>query len=178
MGKRSSFKRLRQDKYRTPPPPIRFLLPHLKPGTSFVEPCAGNGQLARTLERHGYVCRYMCDVRPDHGAVDKHDARLLRRCDLGGARAFITNPPWTRPLLHELIEHLPTLLSTWLLFDADWAHTAQARQYLDRCSEIVSVGRVKWIKNSKSVGLDNCAWYHFPIHYHGPTKFTGLSGHR
>ena len=50
---------------------------------------------------------------------------------------------------------------TWLLFDADWAHTKQARPYLKYCDKIVSVGRVKWIPDSKMTGKDNCAWYLF-----------------
>ena len=50
---------------------------------------------------------------------------------------------------------------TWLLFDADWMHTKQSAIYISYCVKVVSVGRVKWIEGSKSVGKDNCAWYLF-----------------
>ena len=60
-----------------------------------------------------------------------------------------------------MIEHFANLRPTWLLFDADWAHTLQARPYLERyCTDIVSVGRVSWEQNGTS-GKDNCAWYKF-----------------
>lgn len=60
-----------------------------------------------------------------------------------------------------MIECFRNLLPTWLLFDADWAHTKQASEYLKYCSKIVSIGRVKWIPDSKMTGKDNCAWYLF-----------------
>jgi hypothetical protein len=77
-------------------------------------------------------------------------------------------------VLHQLIIHLSSLAPTWLLFDADWAHTKQAVPYLERCRKIVSVGRVKWIPDSKMTGKDNCAFYLFrsgtasaPIEFYG-----------
>jgi len=51
-----------------------------------------------------------------------------------------------------------------LLFYADWMHTKQSIPYMPYCHKIVSVGRVKWIPGSKSVGKDNCAWYLFDKH--------------
>jgi len=48
-------------------------------------------------------------------------------------------------------------------FDADWAHTAQAAPYLAYCARIVSVGRVKWIPDSKMQGKDNAEWYLFMV---------------
>jgi len=47
------------------------------------------------------------------------------------------------------------------LDEANWMHTKQASPYLKFCSKIVSVGRVKWIPDSKTTGKDNCAWYLF-----------------
>jgi hypothetical protein len=76
--------------------------------------------------------------------------------------------------LHRLIIHLSSLAPTWLLLDADWAHTKQAIPYLERCRKIVSVGRVRWIPDSKMTGKDNCAFYLFqsgaasvPIEFYG-----------
>jgi hypothetical protein len=39
---------------------------------------------------------------------------------------------------------------------------------------VVSVGRVKWIPDSKMTGKDNCAWYHFAPG-DSPTVFHGRS---
>ena len=82
----------------------------------------------------------------------------MKKCS---ADSFITNPPWDRSILHPLIMHLSDIAPTWLLFDADWMHTRQSTEYMVRCSQIVSVGRVKWIPDSKMTGKDNCAWYLF-----------------
>jgi hypothetical protein len=50
---------------------------------------------------------------------------------------------------------------TWLLLDHDWASTLQAAPFLSSCSNIVVVGRVKWIEGSKYTGKDNYAWFRF-----------------
>ena len=77
-----------------------------------------------------------------------------------GASLIITNPPWTRQILHPMIDHFRSMRPTWLLFDADWMHTKQAIPFLTYCHKIVSVGRVSWMQNGTS-GFDNCAWYLF-----------------
>ena len=77
------------------------------------------------------------------------------------AQFIITNPPWNRKILHPMIEHFSSLAPTWLLFDADWMHTKQSAQYLTKLKKVVSIGRVKWIEGSSSVGKDNCCWYLF-----------------
>lgn len=41
------------------------------------------------------------------------------------------------------------------------------------CVKVVSVGRVKWIEDSKMTGKDNCAWYLFDENHVGPTQFYG-----
>jgi hypothetical protein len=88
---------------------------------------------------------------------------------------FITNPPWTRNLLHPIIDHLSGILPTWLLLDADWMHTKQAAPYLEYCTKIVSIGRVKWMEGTKMTGKDNCCWYQFykPHCQNLPTTFHG-----
>jgi hypothetical protein len=178
VGKRSDFKRLPQDKYMTTDPgPVRRLQPHLARGLSFAEPCAGNGDLIASMKWHGHSCVYAGDVRPGRKWIEKRDALSLdkRWRRSAGATVFVTNPPWTRELLHEMIEHLPSLLPTWLLIDADWMHTRQAAKYVDRCSHIVSLGRVQWFKGSANGGLENSAWYFFPHRPHtGGPRFTGL----
>lgn len=164
MGKRSNFERRRNDAYDTPLSAVLPLLPHLEEGTRFVEPCAGKGDLVRHLEAYGHHCMGAFDIEPRDEAVHQRDAMKFRadkhHYDFD---VFITNPPWTRELLHPMIVWLWWQKPTWLLFDADWAHTSDpgARPYLPMVRKIVSVGRVKWIAGSQNQGYDNAAWYLF-----------------
>jgi len=160
MGKRSSFERIPRDFYPTPREAVAPLLPHLSPRTRFVEPCAGNGALIAALVAAGHQCTYAFDIEPQRSDIHIGDARIELSAGYG-ADCFITNPPWDRRLLHPIITNLSDRLPTWLLFDADWQHTRQSAPYLPRLRKIVSVGRVKWIPDSKMTGKDNCAWHLF-----------------
>ena len=100
------------------------------------------------------------------------DALKPGSLDMAEYDAIITNPPWTREIMHPMIDRFRYLAPTWLLFDADWMHTKQAAPYMPYCSDIVSVGRLKWISGSKHVGKDNAAWYRFDRHMH-VTRFHG-----
>ena len=156
MGKRSEFARHIRDYYRTPISAVTPLIPHLGVLT-FDEPCCGDGTLVRHLQASGLHCLCASDIEPQ-GYGQSVDALTLTHCSGG---QYITNPPWARDILHPLILHLSDLAPTWMLFDADWAHTRQAVPFLKRCSKIVSVGRVRWIEGTKTSGKDNCAWYLF-----------------
>ena len=158
-GKRSSFERVERDFYPTPLEAVLPLLQYLKPGTRFDEPCAGDGALIRYLEGHGHYCTGASDIEPRCDA-DKMDALTLSDCT---GDCFITNPPWDRKILHPLIRHLSNIAPTWLLFDADWMHTKQSAEFMTYCDMIISVGRVKWIPNTKMTGKDNAAWYLFSV---------------
>ena len=49
-----------------------------------------------------------------------------------------------------------------------------SKNYLQHLiKKIVSIGRVKWIPGTKSVGKDNCCWYLFDRYYDGVIKFYG-----
>lgn len=165
MGKRSNFERRPADFYPTPRAAVEPLIPYLRRIRSFAEPCAGDGDLVRHLESLGLHCTYAGDIRTGH------DALALDRYD--GAEAIITNPPYTRDLMHRLIEHFQRILPTWLLLDADWASTKQAAPYLSCCSDMVAIGRVKWIEGSKYSGKDNHAWFKFDIRHSGGPVFHG-----
>lgn len=159
MGKRSSFERRPQDFYVTPYEAVVPLLPHLPARlVTYIEPCAGDGSLIDHLKRHDHVCVYASDIEPKRADIQRHDAFEIER---SYADYFITNPPWTREILHPLIVHLSDIAPTWLLFDADWAFTKQSMPYMKRCRAIVAVGRVKWIPDSPHTGKDNAAWYLF-----------------
>jgi hypothetical protein len=49
----------------------------------------------------------------------------------------------------------------WLMIDAGWVHTRQSQPYLPRLRTIVSVGRVKWVRDSPFTSKDDCAWHLF-----------------
>lgn len=171
MGKRSDFEREKLDFYPTPMEAVTPLLPHLRANTRFCEPCAGAGDLVRHLEAHGHVCTSAFDVEPQNDTIWRNDASFIQRNDLRGADVIITNPPWDRKPLHQIIERCSTLTPTWLLFDADWMFTKQAKPYLRLCDMIVSIGRVKWIADSPSAGMDNACWYRFTPHFSMFTQF-------
>lgn len=172
MGKRSDKPRRYMDDYPTPRTALPALWPFIQGIRSFAEPCAGDGQLASFLQYFGMRCTYAGDIR------DGQDALGLDRMAMGCPEAIISNPPWTRKLLHPLIAHFQGIAPTWLLLDADWAHTVQAAPYLDHCSHIVSIGRVKWIDGSPHTGKDNAAWYRFDQRHADGPRFFGRASNQ
>jgi hypothetical protein len=178
MGKRSNFARVERDYYPTPIAAVIPLIPILG-RVSYVEPCAGNGALIDHLKAAGSVCVDAFDIAPK-----RHDIRLkdsmLADAALCNSDYIITNPPWDRKILHPMIEHFSALRPTWLLFDADWIHTKQSAPFVTYLRKIVSVGRVKWIPDSKMTGKDNCAWHLFDQTgvFDGPAIFHGQAEKR
>lgn len=167
MGKRSNFVRRKHDAYDTPYSAVVPLLPHLHGVSSFAEPCAGQGYLVGHLQRNGYRCAYEGDIQQGYDALEYQFDRD------GVFDAIITNPPWSRVLLHPMITLFQRIAPTWLLFDAGWAFTQQAAPFLQNCSHIVTVGRVKWIEGSKHTGLDDAAWYRFHNQHNEGPRFIG-----
>jgi hypothetical protein len=131
MGKRSNFERREADFYPTPRATVVPLIPYLlRSGIrTFAEPCAGDGALVRHLAPFGLRCAYAGDIRIGQ------DALALNH--YGAVDAIITNPPYTRDLMHRLITHFQRIAPTWLLIDYDWAATKQAAPYMPNCSDIV-----------------------------------------
>jgi hypothetical protein len=161
VGKRSSFPKIPKDKYMTiDKRAVEALLPFLPAKVNFAEPCVGNWDLAIDLEFYGHNCVYASDI--DGPEDHRKDALTLSSEDLKDADLIITNPPWSRPVLHAMIPTFAALKPTWLLFDADWFHTKQAASYVrDLCTDFVSVGRLVWIPGTRISGKDNVAWYRF-----------------
>jgi len=176
MGKRSDFKRNARDYYTTPLKPVMALAPFLpQEHFTFWEPCAGDGRLIGHIQTstHG-ICTFACDIEPQESDFNIIQCDVLNKngdvqddwfmqyqMDTNTPDYIITNPPWGVKLLHPMIKKFTMIAPTWLLFYADWAHTKRAAPYLEYCSDIVSVGRVKWIENSPHTGKDNVAWYCF-----------------
>ena len=132
MGKRSHFERREADFYPTPRAAVVPLIPHLRGIRNFAEPCAGDGALIRHLQEFGLSCVFAGDIR------NGQDALALG--SYGAADAIITNPPWSRDVLHGLITHFQNIAPTWLLLDADYGavpapllgHRADRPREMDR----------------------------------------------
>lgn len=178
MGKRSNFERKERDFYPTPESAVIPLLKHIDK-VSFIEPCVGHMHLVDILEKHGHKCVAAMDIEISNDRwhnrsfdILEGDATVAPPSDYS-FDCYITNPPWDRKLLHPMIEKLSSIKPTWLLFDADWMRTKQSVPYMKYCKKIVSVGRVKWIPNSKHTGKDNCCWYLFDGQNIQDTVFFG-----
>ena len=168
MGKRSNFDLKPLQKYYTPYEAVVPLLPHLPARTDFIEPCAGDGRLVRHLEKNGHKCVYACDIAPEGEGIEQRDVLMfgqpLPPCDL-----IVTNPPWDREPLHEMIVKFSLHAPTWLLFQSDWHDTKQAKPFLKHCAKIIPVGRVSWMENGQA-GMENCSWFLF-LDHETPTLF-------
>ena len=173
MGKYSSMPRRARDFYATPAKATLPLLPHLKTNTKFSEPCCGDLALVRHLERAGHKCYFASDIEnrctPEtvagewvHTTALEIDA-LRVTTPLSQADCVITNPPFSKEILFPLIEHFRKYNQTWLLLPADFAHNVGSAPYLEYCSKIVSIGRIKWIPDSKHTGKENYSWYCFEM---------------
>ena len=177
MGKYSDFERKPRDYYPTPVKAVEPIIDHVahKPFT-YIEPCAGDGRLIKHISdlTDGLgKCRFACDIEPMARAIYKLDVFDLH-CPEGAVDYIITNPPWDRKVLHPLIEHCMDLAPTWLLFDANWMHTKQSAALMTYCTKVVSVGRVKWVEDSKGVGKEDACWYLFDANKaFEPTEFYG-----
>lgn len=164
MSKRlQKFARNPRDSYATPYSAVLPLLPHLPSPAFFDEPCCGDGDLVRHLHSHGHCVSRATDI----SGGDEFDALKIRECT---AKMFITNPPWSWPILGRIIPHLSRIAPTWLLLSADLMHNKRMSKNIAQCAKIVSVGRVSWMQNGTS-GFDNCAWYLFDKNHVGGTVF-------
>ena len=79
----------------------------------------------------------------------------------------------TRPMTRETHARADRALHahppTWLLLETDWASTKQAAPFMPSCSDIVSVGRLRWFEGTTMSGKQNYAWYRFDArHSAGP----------
>lgn len=168
MGKRTkqNFQRREKDFYGTvDPDAVKPLVPFIK-GQRYAEPCCGEGDLVDLLLTDAY-CVWESDISKGKNALE------LTELDLWEAEVIITNPPYMWPLLEPLLDHLPKLKPTWLLLPADCFHNKRMFPYVEKCSDIVSVGRLYWMDN-KVKGVDNYAWGRF-THEKTKTTFHGRS---
>ena len=127
------------------------------------EPCCGNGALVLHLESFGLRCVHASDI------ATGQDALALEA--YGDADAIITNPPYTRPLMHALISHFARILPTWLLLETDWASTKQAAPFMPIVLRHRVMGRLRWFEETTMTGKQNFAWYRFDARHSAGPRF-------
>ncbi len=140
----------------------------------FCEPCAADGRLANHIEKLvPSFCVFAMDIEPQVDWVLKGDSSQLSLSDMAQVDAIITNPPFTWSILRPMLDHWLPVTPTVLLLPADFMHNLRFQPYLKRCEKIVSIGRVKWIEDSKMSGMDNYCWYFFNPEETGSPVFKG-----
>jgi len=172
LSKRSNFEKVPKDWYPTTDPnAVTPLVPFIR-GLTYAEPFYGEGDLEDLLMDVA-TCLWRSDIRETVGSSKVMPATDLREEDLEHVDCIISNPPFTKGTLLPCIDHLISLKPTWLLLPADYMHNRYFGSYMSICDKAVSVGRVKWFKDSKSCSTDNFAWYHWWDDKPTVTRFYG-----
>ena len=152
----------------TPREAVVPLIPYLPPRARYGEPCAGDGQLIRNLADLWPAGRltWASDIQPEGPGIEALAVADIDADRAGDVDLWITNPPWSvggkrgDPAL-SIIKRLAGIAPTWALLPWDFAANVYFGGVAAWCSDIVPIGRVKWIPDSPSAGVDNCAWYRF-----------------
>jgi hypothetical protein len=155
--RRPGLKRHKNDLYQTPYHAVPPLIPWLRGIRTFAEPCCGDGDMVRHLESFGLRCVYAGDLSTGQDA--------LASTDYNDPDVIITNPPYTRSVMHPMIEHFRKIAPTWLLLEQDWCGTKQATPLLRSCTDMLPIGRVQWMAEKKGAGFDNSVWARFDAHH-------------
>lgn len=161
-ARQSRYKRRRNDAYDTTDSgAVAPLLPFLDAGTRFIEPCAGAGDLVQQLVAAGHVCAAAFDVAPRAAGIRQIDALSPYWSAVDG-EIIITNPPYSWPLLRNLIlTFIGRAGSAWVLLEADFAHRKRCADLLAHCADIVSIGQIRWVPGTKHKSTKLYAWYLF-----------------
>jgi hypothetical protein len=174
MGRRSSFERRRHDEYDTPYEAVLPVIPHLRQDgiKRFCEPCSGIGYLVDHLESLGLRCGFASDIKMGWDALKEMTPDWFARIEVDG---IVTNPPWSRSVRVSLIEKFLECCPgpVWCLLDADCMHTKYMAKLMLACTDIVTVGRVRWIAGSLFTSKDSAAWFRFKRDNLQPTVFHG-----
>lgn len=201
-----SNERNSRDYYPTPAKAVLSLKNHMFSDTyeyhqgmervTFIEPCAGDGRLIQHLAPE-FKCFYATDLEPQMGYItldigpDSYIHRIHKQDvfefdwdkeELKDAKYFITNPPWINDgksnyQLNRLITTLSAVKPTWLLLNGSYAFNKKSADCMRVCTDIVPVGRLKWIENSPHMGKEDCAWFCFDATQAIKADFFGATFH-
>lgn len=165
------------------------LLRHLPKHTTYVEPCAGAGDLIELLANN-HKCIWASDIAPQYcpkRRIERLDAiyvfrdidSIRRIFGAWGATHIITNPPFSRhhtPLLCEMIRRFSATLPTWLLLPAGFKYNDYAAEFMPYCEKVVAIGRLKWIEGTEHKSSKDFDWYLFDQDFKGQTQFFYKKG--
>jgi hypothetical protein len=172
MSKRTNFDKIPKDFY--PTFDKSALVPAFVNDISektYAEPCCGEGDLVNLLSRIA-VCKWQSDLENRGYGVVK-DAMEVSISDIADVDMIITNPPYTKSIVLPMIDHFTALKPTWLLLPADWMHNIYFKPYLGKCSKIISIGRMSWMRNTKMKSTENYCWYFWEDMENKNTTFIG-----
>jgi hypothetical protein len=93
------------DFYETPPWQTRALLHHQPIYGSILEPCVGDGSIARVLRQGMTITNDIDPARPAHYHFSAADPKLYEAIgrDYGSVDWVITNPPYAMPLCRDIV---------------------------------------------------------------------------
>ena len=169
MGKRTSYEKRPRDYWPTPRSAIEPLHDFVR-GQTFVEPCAGAGDIIKGL---GGIseCVGAYDIEPDGPGITRYNALHLSWTMMNGADLIITNPPYSWLLLKDMLTWFIELRPTWLLLPSDLSNNKRFQHFMVKCSDMIPVGRVSWLNNGQS-GYENSSWYMFDAGWSKPYTRT------
>lgn len=174
MGKTSNYEKRPRDFYPSPKKAVMPLVGHLPSHFWYAEPCAGDGILIEHLDTLFQATAFVSkDIEPQADGIEVGNGLDLTEEELQFCDYIITNPPFTWSVLSPLMDKWISLKPTVLLLPADFMHNIRFSKYLNVCTKIVSIGRVKWIEGSKTGGVENYAWYFFDKDNKQRTQFYG-----
>ena len=142
--------------------------------TEYAEPCAAlktdGPRLIDHLSPHGFRCVHDTDVRSGTDALTLGPLSV----------PILTNTPHARPLMHAMFAHFMAIAPfTWALVDFNWLATIQAAPFIPNCSDVVVIGRVRWIPGSRDMSKDDYAWLRLDAkHTAGPVIHARIKTER
>ena len=178
MGKRSNFPKKDKDFYGTVDEKVlkKAFLDHIR-GSTYAEPCWGEGDLEDLLKGVA-TCKWRSDLRDTSPVSKQMSAIEITSWDLKECDYIITNPPFTKSVLLPILDHFISLKPTWLLLPADYMHNLYFRPYMDKCTKVVSIGRICWFPSDgkRVASTDNFCWYYWPKNASGDSDTYFMTG--
>lgn len=167
MSKFDTYDRQPRDYWRTTDPDAVTPLVPFVSGKTYAEPCYGAGDLEDQLMEIA-TCRWRSDIDPQVNSAVQMNALNITKEHLHDVAVIITNPPYAWGMLKPLLDWLPKLKPTWMLLPADFMHNKQSGPYMNKCSHVVSVGRLFFHKSGEDETkvkhvkqTSNYCWYKF-----------------
>lgn len=176
MGKRSNFEKIDKGKYYTWDKRAgQALMPYMYDQYTYhncLEPCAGSGDLIEQMPWLNWV--RASDIEPTAEDIEQKDAFSYTQDDLFGIDYVVTNPDWDRKFLFPFIKHFAPMIHCWLLIDAPWLFNKGSGELIDQyLTDVVPIGRLKWIRDTKMSSKDDCIWARFSYDKTQPARFYG-----